>query len=277
VQINGEIGRAQTAVDVLHIFRDNVGRDGQSVFNVINFSTAICKLGKLAGSQATKYESATLIFQGLETSLNQSEWHARNIANVAGGMAKMKSAFEKRGEPVDQLGGAINRILAALGMRAIDTIHSFNSQDIANTVWAFATAGIAAPKLFDTAADAAVRKIGNFNEQNIANTVWAFATAGIAAPALFTAAADAAVLKIGRFTEQEIANTVWAFATPGIAAPKLFDAATDATIHNAKPMIASELWIAAPSLLELFEQRFEQQFERLMQPSATSTTSTRRT
>eukprot|EP00635_Sarcinochrysidales_sp_CCMP3193_P011307 CAMPEP_0118906728 /NCGR_PEP_ID=MMETSP1166-20130328/10437_1 /TAXON_ID=1104430 /ORGANISM="Chrysoreinhardia sp, Strain CCMP3193" /LENGTH=52 /DNA_ID=CAMNT_0006846063 /DNA_START=1 /DNA_END=155 /DNA_ORIENTATION=- len=52
----------------------------------------------------------------------------------------------------------------------------------------------------------------------MANTVWAFATAGVVEEALFGAIAGAAVNRIGEFKPQEMANTVWAFATAGVAA-----------------------------------------------------------
>jgi len=44
-------------------------------------------------------------------------------------------------------------------------------------VWAFATAGIKAPELFDAVAAAALPRLGEFNSQELANTVWAFACA----------------------------------------------------------------------------------------------------
>eukprot|EP00635_Sarcinochrysidales_sp_CCMP3193_P011254 CAMPEP_0118908234 /NCGR_PEP_ID=MMETSP1166-20130328/11338_1 /TAXON_ID=1104430 /ORGANISM="Chrysoreinhardia sp, Strain CCMP3193" /LENGTH=47 /DNA_ID= /DNA_START= /DNA_END= /DNA_ORIENTATION= len=47
---------------------------------------------------------------------------------------------------------------------------------MANTAWAYATAGVAAERLFEAIACAAVNRIGDFNLQNMANTAWAFAT-----------------------------------------------------------------------------------------------------
>eukprot|EP00634_Sargassococcus_sp_CCMP2135_P012203 CAMPEP_0198647382 /NCGR_PEP_ID=MMETSP1467-20131203/2673_1 /TAXON_ID=1462469 /ORGANISM="unid. sp., Strain CCMP2135" /LENGTH=48 /DNA_ID= /DNA_START= /DNA_END= /DNA_ORIENTATION= len=48
---------------------------------------------------------------------------------------------------------------------------------MANTVWAFATAGVSAQALFEEIAAEAQGRIREFNPQNMANTVWAFATA----------------------------------------------------------------------------------------------------
>ena len=59
---------------------------------------------------------------------------------------------------------------------------------------------------------AAVPKLGEFNAQDVSNTAWAYATAGHAAPELFDAMAEAAVPKLGEFTEQALANTAWALS-----------------------------------------------------------------
>ncbi|KAJ1447313.1 hypothetical protein M885DRAFT_472044 [Pelagophyceae sp. CCMP2097] len=63
-----------------------------------------------------------------------------------------------------------------------------------------------------------------FNSQMLANTAWAFAAAGVPAPRLFAAIADAVEAKVDDFNPQELANAAWAFATARHAAPKLFDA-----------------------------------------------------
>ena len=52
----------------------------------------------------------------------------------------------------------------------------FNSQNLANTAWAFATVGHKDERLFSTLAAAAERRMRDFNSQNLANTAWAFAT-----------------------------------------------------------------------------------------------------
>jgi hypothetical protein len=63
-------------------------------------------------------------------------------------------------------------------------VGEFNPQDLANTTWAFATPGHAAPALLDAIAAEAASRVGEFNTQNLANTAWAFATVDHAAPAL---------------------------------------------------------------------------------------------
>jgi hypothetical protein len=101
---------------------------------------------------------------------------------------------------------------------------TFNAQELANTAWAFAAAGVRAPGLFAALAAPAEQRISTFNAQNHANTAWAFATAGVRAPGLFSALAVHSEQRMGTFNAQELANTAWAFAAAGVRAPGLFAA-----------------------------------------------------
>jgi very-short-patch-repair endonuclease len=132
-------------------------------------------------------------------------------------------------------GVAAPALFEAVATEALKKIASFNSQALANTVWAYATAGVAAPALFEAVAAEASKKVATFTPQNLANTVWAYATAGVAAPALFEAVAVESSKKIATFEPQALANTVWAYATAGVAAPALFEVlavSIEATISN---------------------------------------------
>ena len=113
---------------------------------------------------------------------------------------------------------------------AVGRLGEFNTQDLSNTAWAFARVGHASPALFDGVARAAVGRLGEFNSQNLSNTAWAFATVGHAPPALFDGVARAAVGRLGEFNSQELSNTAWAFATVGHASPVLFDGVARAAV-----------------------------------------------
>ena len=65
-------------------------------------------------------------------------------------------------------------------------------------------------RLLEAIATVAVARLGGFNAQALTNTVWAFATAGHAAPVLLEAIAKAAVPLLRNFKPQELANTAWA-------------------------------------------------------------------
>ena len=85
--------------------------------------------------------------------------------------------------------------------------------------------------------------VGNFNPQELANTAWAFAKEGHAAPELFDALAASSMARVGEFNPQDLSNTAWAFATAGHAAPKLFDALAAASMARLRllPVPTEEL------------------------------------
>ena len=120
-------------------------------------------------------------------------------------------------------GHAAPTLLKAIATVAVARLGGFDAQGLTNTVWAYATAGHAAPELLDAIAKAAEPRLGEFTPQALANTVWAFATAGHAAPALLEAIAAAAAPRLGEFNPQDLASTAWAFAAADHLAPALFD------------------------------------------------------
>ena len=86
-------------------------------------------------------------------------------------------------------------------------VGDFNAQELANTAWAFATAGQSDALLFMTLARAAERRVGDFNAQGLANTAWAFATVGQSDALLFKPLARAAEQRVGDVDVQELAKT----------------------------------------------------------------------
>mmetsp|Transcript_25318 Transcript_25318/g.81901 ORF Transcript_25318/g.81901 Transcript_25318/m.81901 type:complete len:551 (-) Transcript_25318:1772-3424(-) len=122
---------------------------------------------------------------------------------------------------------AAPRLFEAIAAEASARIRQFTPQQLANTAWAFATASVVAPRLLEAIADEAPRRIHEFNSQGLANTAWAFATASVAAPRLFETIADEAARRIDEFKSQGLANTAWAFATASVVAPRLLEAIAD--------------------------------------------------
>ena len=68
----------------------------------------------------------------------------------------------------------------------------FNSQELANAAWAFATARQGDVSMFAASATAAERRMRDFNSQELANAAWAFATADQSGASMFAALATAA-------------------------------------------------------------------------------------
>ena len=69
------------------------------------------------------------------------------------------------------------------------------------------TVGQSDPLLFIALAGMAERRLADFESQNLANTAWAFATAGQAHALLFAALSRATERRVGDFDPQSLANT----------------------------------------------------------------------
>ncbi|EJK44967.1 hypothetical protein THAOC_36452, partial [Thalassiosira oceanica] len=107
-----------------------------------------------------------------------------------------------------------------------DSLDSFNSQNLSNTVWAFATAGESHPELFNKIGNhiAGLASLGSFNPQNLSITVWAYATARVFHSRLFEKLTTEAVAKKDHFDEQGVSNLLWACATVDYIDERLFSA-----------------------------------------------------
>jgi hypothetical protein len=101
---------------------------------------------------------------------------ASRVSNIVHSIAKMKLARNKN---------AMN-ILHELNKNAKWLVEEGDPQHVANSVWACAKLGVAAPMLFD-ALNKNDKWLVEGDPQNVANSVWACATLGVAAPMLFNA------------------------------------------------------------------------------------------
>jgi hypothetical protein len=90
--------------------------------------------------------------------------------------------------------------------------------------WSFATARRRHPKVFSSLGEDITLHAGQLKPQEISNTLWAFAKCRFADQRLFAALGQVAIAhaKAGSFKPQELSNTVWAFATAGVLNPLLF-------------------------------------------------------
>ena len=95
----------------------------------------------------------------------------------------------------------------------------------ANTAWGFATAGVAAPALFDAIKGQVVKDAATFDAQALSNVAWALATAGVAdVGEAFEAVAAASTGRLAEFKPQEISNLCWSFAKAHVTHGGLFRA-----------------------------------------------------
>jgi len=210
-QINSLISKATSARELLGLH----AKYGKA-FDSIHLSTCWNMLGRMNTSDRRwlrNDDSAQLLMLREQTRDRVQKYDAQAVSNTAHALAKL-----------DLRGTAWGSLWEDLAELALASRREFKPQHLANTAWAFATAGHAAPALFDAIGREAAGRVRELNPQNLANTAWAFATAGHAAPALFDAIGKEAAGRVREPTPQGLANTAWEFATAGHAAPALFDA-----------------------------------------------------
>ena len=169
------LAAARSIPELLELYEDNA----QGV-NHVHIPTVWHKLGKLSkggdGRRQLKRNEGRLHPLREHTVAMLPQLREQGLANMALGLANAGLVRA----PWDELWNGI-------GVEARGRLGDFNSQGLANTVWAFATAKHASPELFGAVAEAARGRLGEFNSQELANTVWAFATAKHAAPELLLA------------------------------------------------------------------------------------------
>ena len=94
---------------------------------------------------------------------------------------------------------------------------TFNAQNVANTLWAYATMGREPGAGVMKGLEGRAEALGGmFNAQNVANLLWAYATMGREpGVGMMRALEGRAEALAGTFNAQEVANTLWAYATMG--------------------------------------------------------------
>ena len=224
-----KLGQLGTAAEVLAAHREHGAR-----FREMDLAAAWNSLGRLLRRSATcrrqlgsPTESAALLAPLAEQTLQQlPAFPGRAVANTAHGLASVETRTKWRAEEA---------LWGGLAARGVAVVGELNPQELANTAWAYTTAGRPAPALYDALATEAAARVRTLNPQGIANLAWAFARAGRAAPRLFDVMAAEAVLQIDEFNAQDLANTAWAYAKVGYPAGALFD-----TIAAAAPSRVGE-------------------------------------
>ena len=90
-------------------------------------------------------------------------------------------------------------------------------------MWAYATAQVSQPTLFQQVANAATQCKDDFNSQDVANMLWSYASMGIFNKQLFSSFVPIAAKLIDNYNNQGLANVAWAYAVADVDAPTLFN------------------------------------------------------
>jgi len=174
------------------------GQHGPS-FNDVNLATCWSRLGRVRGPERSwlRSDDGTRLLALREQTTDQVRTlGARPLSNTAHAIAKL-----------DFRGMAWRILWKNLEGAALVRRSEFEPQALANTAWAFATAGRATHALMDAVAEESAGRVHEFKPQALANTAWAFATAGHAAPVLFAAIGKESGGKVPEFNPQNLANT----------------------------------------------------------------------
>jgi hypothetical protein len=161
----------------------------------------------------------------IEALARQAEWRAHQFSPSE--LCRVVYACAKAGTAASPLFAAAAAELARSDGAALGQC---GAQDLANLAWAYATAGVPAPALFDAIVSrvaCAATLLSTFTEQGLSNLAWAFARQQPAAPctrALLGALAGEAEARVQTFTPQGLATLCWAYTTAGVAAPALLQA-----------------------------------------------------
>ena len=175
---------------------------------------------------ATMNVSAPALFDAVAENAGRlaAEGNAQNLSNAAWAYATMVGRGGAEGVSGAAPSPSTKKLFGAVSKQSARLAAEGDTQHLANTVWAFATAGVASPELFEAVARQSRRLAEDGNAQDLAITAWAFATAGVDAPELFAAFASQGERLARGGTTQALSMTVWAYATLGLSAPHLFDA-----------------------------------------------------
>ena len=193
---------------------------------------------------------------------------ARELANIAHGLAKCGFSTHTHSEVFDALATAIAPRAEACGPQeaanvawafakaervrddaVFDAIarvvkmraDAFNAQELANVLWAFATVGRNDDEAFASAARAAERLTSRMSSQGLTNIAWSFAKAGHYDAQLFRALASAAKTTLGGFNAQDVSNCVWAFAKVNQYDAEFFEALARCAERHADSLSAQGL------------------------------------
>jgi len=135
-QINSLVSKSTSARELLGL-HEKYGE----LFDSIHMSTFWSRLGKVRASDRTWLlgdNGARLIALREQTTDRVQKFDAQGVSNTAHAMAKL-----------DLQGAAWGSLWKEVEGAALARRREFKPQELANTAWAFATAGHAAPALFD--------------------------------------------------------------------------------------------------------------------------------
>jgi hypothetical protein len=205
MQLNKQILACEDAGELCALIQARVAE-----FDHVNVATAFRRLLQTRRQGVSRAVADQALWQ-LEASalLTMDDFQPQEISSTLHALAKARYA------PSDPL------LLDALERQAEAVAGTFNAQQVANTLWAYAKLGRAPGAGVMRGLEGRAEAVaGTFKAQEVANTLWAYATLGRAPGAGLRRKVEERILQLVEdFTSQDLADTQWAYGQLGMALP----------------------------------------------------------
>lgn len=137
--------------------------------------------------------------------------------------------------------------LAALGNKFMTGLRSGSTQNLTNTVWAYAQMKVRSTTLFYSVAQEALRRLPEFRERDLSITAWSYGRLELREETLILAISREAMSRDFRGKHQEIANLCWAMAQLDLRDTRLLEGMAAAALSSelrdfSSQELANTLW-----------------------------------
>ncbi|KAJ1452707.1 hypothetical protein M885DRAFT_619681 [Pelagophyceae sp. CCMP2097] len=208
---------AAVAAAALHDIGDFPPRSLASIasaFSSHNLTRLIC-----AFATAGAFDEALFLSAAAHAADVLHHESPRSLAELAWAFATLSTASRAdHRQPLDALFWAISQHTA-------NAIDRYSPKSLSLIAWAHATVGFVLFTELTRVMDAC-----EFESLDLANAAWSFATLGLGGP--FEAIAREALERLGTFDSSSLARLCWAFATAGVVEPELLRALVAEVLHR---------------------------------------------
>ena len=148
-------------------------------WSTLNMCQVAWAMGKIQSTLQSRNIGISPVMQQLGNSLapHVAEMSERNLAATVWAFGAAKVGQEEVGHQAP-----CDAIAADLETRGATLV---SAQSISNIAWGFAKVGFSSPVAFGQLEEATIRLVGTFEDQNVANTLWSFATLQLGTANLF--------------------------------------------------------------------------------------------
>lgn len=266
--INGQIITAAETGDMQH-FLFTINQHLEHM-NLVNMSTGLHRLAKLAGNQARHQaqlqQTLAALLEAVRQALIRSEEtgatpKCQALSNITWALATLQVvdipllsmiipraysqitnfknfelcqllwAFAKLGSVNSALCDSSAPLFAPSAQLVMRHIDEFSFRALVMTSWSFATAKQQDNRMFHAIAMKLLPSLHEANSQEMANAAWAFSTAGVFEEDLFELLAHVAIPRMLEFKPQELSSILWSFASIGYCNDDFFEAAGRAAMQ----------------------------------------------